>query len=164
MSQDTAAAVIEALRDQSRDPREDGVTCMPKLVLLSSGTVNDQFSRNMPSLLVWFLLRSASHVCPRPNRNAKAPSCARRLANNHLCQTGYAVGQHTAGPRLSLTDQDDTPLSYLDLAAAMIEAVDDERGRYVGKDVSVVNTNGKAKLPAGTPLCILIGLLIYYLP
>lgn len=67
------------------------------------------------------------------------------------------------GHALSLAEED-SPLSYLDLAAAMVEAADDREGRYDGRDVSVVNTNGKAKFPTGTPLCILMGLLRHVFP
>jgi NAD(P)H-binding len=164
MSQDTAAAVIEALRNRSRDPAEDGVTRMPKLVLLSSGTVDDQFSRNMPSLLMWILLRSASHVYQDLIETQKLLRAQEDWLTTIYVKPAMLSVDIQRGHALSLTDQDDTPLSYLDLAAAMIEAADDEQGRYVGKDISVVNTNGKAKFPAGTPMCILIGLVIYYLP
>lgn len=69
------------------------------------------------------------------------------------------------GHQLTL-DEEDSFLSYLDLSAGMIEAVEDEEGRYNGRNVGVVNAkrgNG-AKFPRGTPLCILVGLLRHYCP
>jgi hypothetical protein len=67
------------------------------------------------------------------------------------------------GHALSLTEEG-SPLSYLDLAAAMVEAVDDPDGRYDMQNVSVVNTNGRAKFPTGTPMCILMGLISHFFP
>ena len=55
-------------------------------------------------------------------------------------------------------------LHVQDLAAAMIEAVDDEQGTYDGEDVSVVNTMGEAKFPPGTPTCVVVGLLCHCFP
>ena len=52
---------------------------------------------------------------------------------------------------VSLTEQDSL-LPYLDLAAGMIEAAEDEEGRYDLRNISVVNTNGKAKFHTGTPM------------
>ncbi|KAK3720355.1 hypothetical protein LTR37_003766 [Vermiconidia calcicola] len=163
MAQDTAAAVIKALRKQGCDPTQNGVP-MPKLILLSSGTVDERFSRNMPSLLLWVLLRSEYHVYQDLIETQKLLRAEEGWLPSIYVKPAMLSIDAQRGHALSLTDQDDSPLSYLDLAAAMIEAADDEQERYVGKDVSVLNTNGKAHFPAGTPMCILVGLLLYCFP
>lgn len=161
MAQDTAAAVIEALKAVQA---EKGSPRLPKLVLLSSGTVDDKFRRNMPSVLLWILLRSAAHVYHdilEAERLLRAE--ASWLTTIYIKPAMLSVDVQR-GHALNLEDQDENPLSYLDLAAAMIEAVEDEEGTYDGRDASVVNTGGKAKFPPGTPTCIMVGLLCYYFP
>ena len=154
LSQDTAGAVIRALRtlDQA-----------PKIVLLSSATIDDHFSRHVPFLLRQILLRSASNVYA----DLQAAEALLRAEQAWLpaiyVKPGALSVDRRRGHALSLTEED-SPLSYLDLAAAMVEAADDGEGRYVGRNVSVVNTNGKAKFPIGTPLCILMGLSRHVFP
>lgn len=69
------------------------------------------------------------------------------------------------GHRLTL-DEEESFISYLDLSAGMIEAIQDPEGRYEGRNVGVVN--GKrgvgAKFPLGTPLCIFMGLARHFFP
>ena len=154
LSQDTAGAVIRALRtlDQA-----------PKIVLLSSATIDDHFSRHVPFLLRQILLRSASHVYA----DLQAAEALLRAEQAWLpaiyVKPGALSVDRRRGHALSLTEED-SPLSYLDLAAAMVEAADDREGRYDGRNVSVVNTNGRAKFPTGTPLCILMGLSRHVFP
>lgn len=155
LSQETAGAVIRALKALSQAPR---------VVLLSSATIDDHFSRHVPFLLRQILLRSASHVY------ADLKVAEELLRAQHAWLPGVIYVKPGAlsvdrrrGHALSLAEED-SPLSYLDLAAAMVEAADDREGRYDGRDVSVVNTNGKAKFPTGTPLCILMGLLRHVFP
>lgn len=69
------------------------------------------------------------------------------------------------GHRLTF-DEEESFVSYLDLAAGMVEAAIDEEGRYEGRNVGVVNkTRGVgAKFPRGTPLCVLMGLVRHFFP
>jgi nucleoside-diphosphate-sugar epimerase len=161
MAQNTAAAVIEALR---RIRAEHSSARMPKLVLLSSGTVDPKFRRNMPSLLLWILLRSAFHVYNDILEAEKLLRAEENWLTTTFVKPAMLSVDEQRGHALNLNDQDENPLSYLDLAAGMIEAAEDTQGRYDGKNVSVVNTGGQAKFPPGTLTCIFIGLLLYYFP
>ncbi|KUI60169.1 Oxidoreductase AflX [Cytospora mali] len=165
VGQDIAAAIIRALqslRHQSEGPggRDGGDssqgathTVMPKLVLLSSGTIDDNFSRSVPFMLRPILHRSASHVYNDLIETEKLLRAQEDWLTTIYVKPGALSVDLQRGHALSLTDQDEGAVSYLDLAAAMIEAADDADGRYDMKNVSVVNTNGSAKFPAGTPLC-----------
>jgi putative NADH-flavin reductase len=159
MARDATAATIEALRKL----RREGRTTMPKLVLLSSSTIDDNFSRHMPYLLRSLLLCSAYYVYNDVKEAEKLIRAECDWLNGIYVKPGALSVDIQRGHALSLTDQGG-PLSYLDLAAAMIEAADDKYGVWDGKNVSVVNTGGKAKFPSGTPLCILTGLLSYFFP
>lgn len=69
------------------------------------------------------------------------------------------------GHRLTL-DEEESFISYFDLSAGMIEAVQDPDGRYCGRNVGVVNAKRGvgAKFPSGTPMCILMGLMRHFFP
>lgn len=167
VAQDTAAAVIEALHSiRLRESHGHGTTptVMPKLVLLSSGTIDDHFSRHMPFLLRSVLLRSASHVYQDLIETEGLLRAQEDWLTTIYVKPAALSVDTQRGHALSLESQDAGALSYLDLAAAMIEAVEDEDGRYDLKSVSVLNTNGSAKFPAGTIVCIITGLLRHYFP
>lgn len=162
LGQDTASALVDALRNLREKPG-DGKRPMPKVVLLSSSTIDDGFSRHQPALLRQILLRSASHVYRDLEETEKLLRANEGWLTTIYVKPGALSVDMQRGHAVSVTDQDG-PLSYLDLAAGMIEAADDEEGRYDARNISVVNTNGKARFPTGTPMCILTGLLRHYFP
>ena len=67
------------------------------------------------------------------------------------------------GHALSL-EEERSPLSYLDLAAGMIEAGDDPEGRWDMQNVGVCYTNGRASAPKGALACLAMGTLRHYFP
>lgn len=159
VAQDTATAIIEALgsvRDEQRT--------MPKLVLLSSNTVDDYLSRHVPYILRPILLRSASFVYRDLIETEKLLRQQQDWLTAMYVKPGMLSVDMQRGHRLSFSDSDHGAVSYLDLAAAMIEAANDPEGRYDQKSFSVVNANGGAKFPSGTPMCIVTGLLRHYFP
>lgn len=164
LAQDIAATVVRVCRLIHHLQKEgDKLRHLPKLVLLSSGTIDEQFSRHIPSLLRWILLRSASHVYLDLRETEKLLRAEEDWLTTIYIKPGALSADVQRGYALSLTNQDG-PLSYLDLAAGMIEAADDPHGRYDMENVSVNPVNGKASFPMGTPLCILTGLLRHYFP
>nr|UYO77181.1 NAD-dependent epimerase/dehydratase protein [Trichoderma calamagrostidis] len=154
VGQDTATAIIHALQV---------IAQAPKVILLSSATIDDHFSRNIPFLLRHVLFYSASFVYGDLIRTERILRAEAAWLTTIYIKPGALSVDVQRGHALSLTDED-SPLSYLDLAAAMIEAVDDPNGRYDMRSISVVNTNGRAKFPSGTPMCILTGLVRHFLP
>ena len=156
LSQDSVAAVISVLQTLQPSPT-------PTLILLSSATLDDHFSRHVPYLLRQILLRSASHVYADLRVAEALMRSQAPWLKSVFIKPGALSEDVQRGHALSLTDEN-SPLSYLDLAAGMLEAADDEAGVYVGRDVSVVNTGGRAKFPRGTPLCILMGLVRHFFP
>lgn len=159
MAQDTASAVIDAVRrlkeKQNINP--------PKLVLLSSSTIDDHLSRHMPYLLCKILLCSAHHVYKDTMEAERLIRAEESWLKGIYVKPGALSIDLQRGHALSL-DEQGGPLSYLDLEAGMIDAVEVERHLYDGKNVSVVNKGGSAKFPSGTPMCILLGLISYFLP
>ncbi|KIA75326.1 hypothetical protein HK57_00205 [Aspergillus ustus] len=157
-AKDTAVAVVSTLRGLREEGKQP-----PKLVLLSSATIDDQFSRHVPYALRSILLRSASHVYADVIEAERVLRAEESWLTSIFMKPGALSVDIQRGHALSLTNEE-SPVSYLDLAGAMIEAVDDKDGSYDGKNVSVVNVNGKAKFPTGTPMCIAMGLLRHFFP
>ena len=160
VAQDTATGVLRALESLKETSKGNPV---PKLVLRSSATIADHLSRHTPRLLRAMLLRSASNVYNDLRETEKLLRAHEHWLTTIYIKPGALSVDQQRGHALSLTDEE-SPVSYLDLAAAMIEAVEDEEGRYDLRNVGVVNRNGKPKFPSGTPMCILMGLLSHFFP
>ena len=159
ISQDLAQTVIKALQ---KIKSADKAVKMPRLALLSSATIDPWLSRKSPWINA-IVGRSAWHVY----RDLELAEAFLRQHENwvsciYIKPGGLSVDVQR-GHRLTL-DAEESFVSYLDIAAGMIEAVNDKDGQWDGKNVAVVNAKSKAKFPPGTPRCIVLGLLRYYLP
>lgn len=163
VGQDSAAVVVEALQ-QLRAEAGAGFR-PPRLVLLSSATLDAHLSRRMPAWFRPVMLAAASHVYADLRR---AEALLRAEAHWLPCVYVKPAGLSpdvARGHRLTL-DEEESFLSYADLAAAMVETAQDDEGRYDGLNVGVVNKERGvgARFPRGTPLCILMGLVRHFVP
>lgn len=169
ISLDTAQSPISALEklkaaNNSEPPmRMAKVMKMPKIVLLSSGTIDDHLSRHMPWWFRPILRTSASHVYEDLRRTEVFLRAKQDWVKTIFIKPGGLSVDVQRGHELNL-DHDESFISYLDLAAAMIEAADDLEHRFDLRNVSVVNRNGAARFPPGTPMCILTGLARQFFP
>lgn len=159
-SQDTAASVIGALRGLRQT---DGALKMPRLVLLSSAILDDQLASGTPWLLRRVLHLSASNVYADLEVAEAMLRAERDWLTTIFVKPGPLSLDVQRGHALSM-EPEGRPLSYLDLAAAMIEAADEQGDQYDMSNIGVVNTNGSAKFPRGTPMTIVIGLISHYFP
>ncbi|AEO66250.1 uncharacterized protein THITE_2077799 [Thermothielavioides terrestris NRRL 8126] len=155
MAQTTAATVLAAL-ETLRTERDGSkqAAALPRLVLLSSASLDEKLSRNDPRLLHWILERAASYIYA-DLRAAEGLLRAQSawVSTVFVKPAALAVDQQR-GHALSL-EESDGPLSYLDLAAAMVEAADDEEGRYDGRN---------PRFPADGPLRLFGNLMTHYFP
>lgn len=158
---DTARSIVSAL-EKVKASSPPGMQ-MPKIVLLSSGTIDDHLSRHMPWWFRRILRTAASHVYEDLRQTEVFLRAQRELVSTIFIKPGGLSVDIQRGHELNL-DHDESFLSYLDLAAAMIEAADDQESLFDMKNVSVVNKNGAAKFPPGTPICILTGLARHFVP
>ncbi|KAF2118826.1 hypothetical protein BDV96DRAFT_487784 [Lophiotrema nucula] len=138
-------------------------TDLPKIVLLSSSTIDDHLSRHMSRFFRSILLKSASSVYEDLRQTEAFLRTHEDWVTTIFMKPGGLSCDIQRGHQLHL-DQDESFISYLDLAAGMIEAVDDLEGRYDMQNVSIINTNGSAAFPRGTPMCIVVGLLRHFFP
>lgn len=163
LSEDSATIVIQALQKITAESGP-GIK-LPKLVLLSSATIDEHLSREMPKWFRPIMRTAASHVYADLMRTEELlRSHADWVTTIYIKPAGLSP-DISRGHRLTL-DEDESFVSYLDLSAGMIEAVDDEEGRYDEKNVCVVNKKRGvgAKFPKGTPMCILMGLARHFFP
>ncbi|RYP41567.1 hypothetical protein DL767_000909 [Monosporascus sp. MG133] len=163
LSQDLSTTVIQALqmlRKQSGPELK-----MPKLVLLSSATIDDYLARHMPGWFRPVMLRAASNIYNDLRVAEEYLRSHSDWVTTIFIKPGGLAVDISRGHQLSLHEEESF-ISYLDLSAAMIEAADDGDRSYDNKNVSVVNgTRGVgAAFPRGTPLCITVGLLRHYFP
>ncbi|KAK4612280.1 Oxidoreductase claK [Fulvia fulva] len=164
LSQDSAIALVKVMRELGYDKPDGGPNGpAPKLLLLSSGTIDPHLSKHLPSLLLWILKRSASHVYADLEKAEEFLRAQESWLTTIYIKPGALSVDKKRGYELSLTEQKD-PVSYLDLSAGMIEAADDPEGRWDLKNISVNCGSTPAGFPDGTILCILMGLLRHYFP
>ncbi|OJJ77429.1 hypothetical protein ASPBRDRAFT_36654 [Aspergillus brasiliensis CBS 101740] len=156
VAEDTARGVVSVLKKSSPQP-------MPKLVVLSSATIDPYLSRNMPWWFHPIMIRAGSYVYDDLRVQEKFLRAQEDWLTTIYIKPGGLAVDKPRGYRLDF-DRETSFIAYIDLAAAMVEAVEDVDGRYDFKNVSVVNTGRSAAFPLGTPLCILYGLLSHYFP
>src|SRR6202020_245216 len=101
----------------------------PKLVLLSSATIDYHLSRKMAWLFRRILLTAASSVYNDLRRTEEVLRAQGKTVTTIFIKPGGLSVDKQRGHKLDF-DVEDTFVSYLDLAAAMIEAADDPDGRY----------------------------------
>lgn len=158
ISQDLATTVIKALEHTKSNVE----ATIPRLVLLSSATIDPWLSRKSPwvNAIVW---RSAWHVYRDLEMAEKILRANEDWVSCVYIKPGGLSVDEQHGHQLTL-DEEESFVSYLDIAAGMIEAADDREGRWLNKNVGVINANTAAKFPPGTPRCIVLGLLRFYFP
>lgn len=163
LGQDSAFTVIKALEKIKTESEVEFKA--PKLVLLSSATIDDHLARHMPGWFRPVMLTAASNVY----KDLKIAEAFLRSHENWVStiyiKPGGLSPDIARGYQLSF-DEEESFISYLDLSAAMIEAAENGEGIYDGKNVSVVNKKRGvgAKFPRGTPKCIFIGLMRHFFP
>lgn len=161
VAEDTAHGVISALKKIKAET--DPVPKMPKLVVLSSATIDEHLSRKMPKWFHPIMIRAGSYVYEDLRVQERFLRAQQDWVSTIFIKPGGLAIDKQRGHKLDF-DEQESFIAYLDLAAAMVEAADDVTDRYDMKNVSVVNAGGSASFPWGTPLCILYGLLRHYFP
>lgn len=159
ISQDLSLATVTALKKLKAD--SDSFQ-PPKLVLLSSATVDDYLSRKIPYFRP-IMLRAASNVYEDLRRTETFLRAQEDWLTTIYIKPGGLSKDIGRGHKLTLHDEE-TFLSYVDLAAGMIEAASDTSDQWDGKNVGVINAGRKAKFERSTPATIFFGLIRHYFP
>lgn len=157
ISVDTAHAVIKALQSlQSRDRAFKP----PRLVILSSASLDDKFWRTVPSFVHNLMYAANSHIY---DDLARAETYLRQhedWLDMTFVMPGGLSHDVRQGHELS-SERQQTFISFLDLAAGMVEVANADE-RWEGKHVSVLLKEGrKAKIEWWAPVLLGKGLLCY---
>lgn len=158
VAEDTTKTLLSAMERL----KKDGLR-IPKVVVLSSASLEDSFCRNMARVAHWIIVRTNSYIYEdlRVQENL-----LRReqdwISTIFIKPGGLAVGPQR-GHKLDLEEQE-TFVSYFDLAAGMVEAANDPDNRYDMKNVTIHNTGGTAKMPSFLPLLCVVGLITHFMP
>ena len=161
VSQDTTITLLPALRKLKAEA--DPHTQMPKIVVLSSSSLEHKLCRNTLAWFHWNILRANSNVYEDLRRQERMLRAEQDWLSNIFSKSGGLICDTRRGHRLDL-DKQETFVSYLDLAAGMVDAAEDPEDRYDMKDVSVNNIGGSAKFPPLLPLLFIVGILRHFFP
>ena len=158
VAQDTTQSVIAAL---CHIRTADATAKLPKLIFLSSASLNPTLYEKDPAILHAFISRAFSNVYADLAFAEKDLRLHESWLSATFVQPGALVEDVQKGHALSL-DQCSPLISYLDLAAGMIEIA--ESGKYDWKGVSLVATSKDVKFPYKAPPQILRGLVWHFAP
>jgi len=161
VSQDTTITLLSALEILKAEV--DSHIKMPKIVVLSSSSLDESLCRNLPRWFHWIIVRANSNVYEDLRVQERVLRSQQDWLSSIFIKPGGLVLDKQRGHKLNL-DEQETFVSYLDLAAAMVEAAEDPDNRYDMKNVSVHNMGGSARTPPGLPLLILCGMLRHFFP
>ncbi|KAK4609015.1 Oxidoreductase ordB [Fulvia fulva] len=159
IAQDTARVTVGALQS-IRAGNEKAV--LPKVIVLSSAKLDDNLCQNMPHAMKVLVKLATSNQCADLEESQRILTAERHWISSTFMMPGGLVQDAQKGHALSL-ETEKTPLSYLDLAAGMVE-VADSGDEYHMKNVSVIPTGTGVKFPYESLLEVVKGLLAHYFP
>ncbi|KAL4789037.1 Averufin oxidase A [Aspergillus venezuelensis] len=155
----TAEAVVASLKRLRATP---GSHC-PRLVMVSSASLEPSFCGDVPAPVHWVLKTAVSHLY----RDLAAAEAFLRSQSGWLSTTfvkpGGLVHDQRRGHEVRL-DRAHTPLSFLDLAAGMVEIAEADDNRYHMENVSVVPTSKQVRFPWDGVYYAFTGLLFHFFP
>lgn len=160
ISQDTARIVVaamEKLREADPDAR------LPRVIVLSSASIDKHLSRDIPHFAHWMLLTCASHVYKDLMEAEKFLRSKEDWISTTFIKPGGLVHDKQKGHELS-TERQQTFLSFLDLAGGMVEVADTEDDRWDMKNVSVLPKAKDVKIEWKAAYYLFRGLLFHFFP
>jgi NAD(P)-dependent dehydrogenase (short-subunit alcohol dehydrogenase family) len=160
VSMATAQAVVASLQ---RLKATAPAVRLPRLVMLSSASLEESFCSDVPAAVHWVLKTAVSHLY----RDLAAAEGFLRAQSSWLSATFMKPGglvHDTARGHEICVNKAQTPLSFLDLAGGMVEVADAADGRYDMRNVSVIPKSGGSKFPWDGIYYTFTGLLFHYFP
>lgn len=160
IAQDGVQSIVAALchiRTQNPDAK------MPKILMLSSASTNPRLLSDMPA----FARKLVHNAFSYNYEDLDLAEAYLRLHKSWLTATiiqpGGLANDVQKGHTLSM-EKTDGFISYLDLAAGMIEVADTEGDQYAWQGVAPVPASKDVKFPWEAPVNVVRGLLAHYLP
>lgn len=159
VSQDLTVTLLSALETLKAEAHDK----LPKIIVLSSASLEEKFCRDLPRWFHWVIVRANSYVYEDLRVQERMLRAQQDWVSSVFIKPGGLVIDKQRGHKLDLKNQE-TFLSYLDLAAAMVEAADEPDSRYDMQDVTVQNVAGSARFPAKLPIMVISGVLSHFFP
>ena len=158
VARDTAHVVIAAL-----ERLQDEKVKLPKLVVLSSGSTEPKLMSETPLFVKGMALRAFSHIYYDLAEAEKFLRSKESLVSTTFIKPGVLSQDTQKGHVLSM-EQARSPVSFLDLAAGMVEVARSDSGQYDMKSVAVNPTSKEVSFPWQSFSNLPWGLLFHFFP
>ncbi len=160
-AQDAAHAIVAALCHLGCT---NGAANVPKIVTLSSASLNERMGADMPAVAHWLVSTAFSNAYADLARAEEFFRLHESWLKVTYIQPGaLSEDERQLGHELSLDRKGAPPfVTYVDLAAGMIEVA--EVGRFDGMGVSVVSKSADVKFEWKAPKQIVRGLVWHFAP
>ena len=159
VNQDAAQATVAAL---CHIRFADSKAKIPKIILLSSCSLNEHLSVQDPAIWHWALLTAFSHVYGDLKLAQQYLELHKSWLDVTYMQPSALVDDVQKGHTLSVDRHAEAFVSYMDVAAGMIEIA--KTGGYTWTGVSVLPKANDVKFEWMAPLQIVRGLLWHFMP
>ena len=161
IAMDTARVVVAALTKLKTE--SDASAKLPKLMVLSSASLEDSFCGDVPALVHRVLSTAVSNLYKDLAEAETFLRAEQSWISTTFIKPGGLVHDKQKGHEISMVTAK-TPLSFLDLAAGMVEVADSDDGRYDMKNVSVLATAKDVVFPWDGIYFVFTGLLYHFFP
>ena len=141
---------------------ENPAAHIPTVVVLSSEQMNEEYSKHTPTLVKWLVRTAVSNVYWDLGLAEVIWNMHRSWVDVILVQPGALVEDEQRGHEVLMEQAKKPFLSYMDLAAGMIE-IAERRGEFAWKKVTVGAT-GDTGFSWQTPVNLVKGLLARVVP
>lgn len=162
---DTARSVVNALNTIRSETHADGSAKpkLPKLLVLSSASLEDSFCTDVPAIVHLVLGTAVSHLYRDLTQAEKYLRGEESWITSIFVKPGGLVHDRQGGHEISTTTAK-TPLSFLDLAAGMMEVANNDAGQYDMKNVSVLAKANDVRFPWDGMYFTMTGIIFHYFP
>jgi oxidoreductase AflX len=160
VAMDTARVVVEALKQLRA---EESSAKIPKLIVLSSASLEDSFCGDVPAFVHTVLSTAVSNLYKDLAEAERFLRGEQSWISATFVKPGGLVHDRQGGHEISMVTAK-TPLSFLDLAAGMVEVAESDNGQYDMKNVSVLATAKDVVFPWDGIYFAFTGLLYHFMP
>ncbi|KAB8203765.1 hypothetical protein BDV34DRAFT_236260 [Aspergillus parasiticus] len=159
IAQDCTNAVLNTLKKL----QAEGCQSLPKLIVLSSASLEDSLCADVPPLIHRVLNIAAGNLYSDLAKAEKILRAEKHWVSTTFVKPGGLVHDVQRGHTLS-TKTAKTPVSFLDVAAGMVEIADMDDKTYDMMNVSVNAIGDGTAFPWKGVYYVLTGLLFHFFP
>ncbi|KAB8219477.1 hypothetical protein BDV33DRAFT_231532 [Aspergillus novoparasiticus] len=159
IAQDCTNAVLNALKKL----QAEGCQSLPKLIVLSSASLEDSLCADVPPFIHRVLNIAAGNLYSDLAKAEKILRAEKHWVSTTFVKPGGLVHDVQRGHTLSTTTAK-TPVSFLDVAAGMVEVANVDDRRYDMMNVSVNAIEDGTAFPWKGVYYVMTGLLFHFFP